>query len=103
MQQRSDLSINSASSAQKQPPALAAQSRRILTPQIAAAVLGCDDKTITRWARMGYLPAHPIGQGKKKYWRFFEVFVLKSLSKPVASPAAPRRVRSEMAIALSRR
>ena len=72
MQQRSDLSINSASSAQKQPPALAAQSRRILTPQIAAAVLGCDDKTITRWARMGYLPAHPIGQGKKKYWRFFE-------------------------------
>jgi excisionase family DNA binding protein len=43
-----------------------------MTPQQAAAFLGLDDKTITRWARQGYLPAHPMGQGKKKYWRFFE-------------------------------
>lgn len=47
--------------------------RRILTPIQAAELLGCDDKTITRWARKGYLPAHPMGEGKKKkYWRFFE-------------------------------
>jgi len=46
--------------------------RRILTPVQAAELLECDDKTITRWARQGYIPAHPIGQGKKKYWRFFE-------------------------------
>ena len=45
---------------------------RILTPFQAAELLECDDKTITRWARQGYIPAHPIGQGKKKYWRFFE-------------------------------
>ena len=47
-------------------------SRRILTPVLAAELFGCDKKTITRWARNGYLPAHPIGEGKKKYWRFFE-------------------------------
>jgi len=46
--------------------------RRILTPVQAAELLGCDDKSITRWAREGYIPAHPIGRGKKKYWRFFE-------------------------------
>lgn len=45
---------------------------RPMTPKEAAAFLGLDVKTITRWARQGYLPAHPMGQGKKKYWRFFE-------------------------------
>lgn len=48
------------------------RNRRILTPLQAAEFLGFDDKTITRWARQDYLPAHPTGQGKKKYWRFFE-------------------------------
>lgn len=52
------------------------QSPRPMTPQQAAEFLGLDDKTITRWARQGYLPAHPMGQGKKKYWRFFEHEVL---------------------------
>ena len=47
-------------------------SRRILTPLQAAELLKNDDKTITRWARLGYIPAHPMGQGKKKCWRFFE-------------------------------
>ena len=28
--------------------------------------------TITRWARQGYLPAHPLGEGKRKFWRFIE-------------------------------
>lgn len=43
-----------------------------MTPKEAASFLGLDDKTITRWARSGYLPGHPMGEGKKKYWRFFE-------------------------------
>jgi excisionase family DNA binding protein len=43
-----------------------------MTPQQAAAFLGLDDKTITRWARKRYLPAHPMGEGKRKFWRFFE-------------------------------
>jgi excisionase family DNA binding protein len=43
-----------------------------MTPSEAAAYLGLDVKTITRWARQGYLPAHPLGEGKRKFWRFFE-------------------------------
>lgn len=43
-----------------------------LTPVAAAEYLGLDAKTITRWARQGYLPAHPLGEGKRKFWRFLE-------------------------------
>jgi predicted site-specific integrase-resolvase len=43
-----------------------------MTPQAAAAFLGLDEKTITRWARKAYLPGHPLGEGKRKYWRFLE-------------------------------
>jgi len=45
-------------------------SERPLTPVEAAEYLGLDYKTITRWARQGYLPAHPLGEGKRKFWRF---------------------------------
>jgi excisionase family DNA binding protein len=41
-----------------------------MDPREVAAYLHLDDKTITRWARDGYIPAHPLGQGKKRYWRF---------------------------------
>lgn len=41
-----------------------------LTPSAAAEYLGLDVKTVTRWARQGYLPAHPLGEGKRKFWRF---------------------------------
>ena len=43
-----------------------------MTPTGAAAFLGLDDKTIIRWAGKGYLPGHPMGEGKRKFWRFFE-------------------------------
>jgi excisionase family DNA binding protein len=43
-----------------------------LTPDAAAEYLGLDVKTVTRWARQGYLPGHPLGEGKRKFWRFFE-------------------------------
>lgn len=46
--------------------------KRPLTPHGAAEYLGLDVKTVTRWARQGYLPAHPLGEGKRKFWRFFE-------------------------------
>ena len=45
---------------------------RPLTPAEAAEFLGLDDKTVTRWARQGYLPGHPLGEGKRKFWRFLE-------------------------------
>jgi excisionase family DNA binding protein len=43
-----------------------------LTPSAAAEYLGLDVKTVTRWARKGYLPGHPLGEGKRKFWRFLE-------------------------------
>jgi excisionase family DNA binding protein len=45
---------------------------RPMTPRSAAEYLGMDEKTVTRWARCGYLPAHPLGEGKRKFWRFME-------------------------------
>ena len=44
----------------------------ILTPVQAGELLGFDEKTVKRWASIGYVPAHPVGNGKKRYWRFFE-------------------------------
>ena len=43
-----------------------------MTPVATAEYLGLDVKTVTRWAREGYLPGHPMGQGKRKFWRFLE-------------------------------
>ena len=50
----------------------ATRSSKPLTPRDAASFLGLDEKTITRWCRKGYLPAHPLGEGKRKFWRLFE-------------------------------
>ena len=33
---------------------------------------GLNSRTVTRWAREGYLPAYPIGEGKRRLWRFLE-------------------------------
>jgi excisionase family DNA binding protein len=44
---------------------------RFLTPIEAAGYLGgLNARTLTRWAREGYLPAIPIGEGKRRIWRF---------------------------------
>jgi predicted site-specific integrase-resolvase len=47
-------------------------SQKPMTPKGAADFLGLDDKTIIRWAGKGYLPGHPLGEGKRKFWRFIE-------------------------------
>ncbi len=57
------------------------QSRRPMTPLQAAAFLELDDKTITRWARQGYIPGHPLGQGKRKFWRFYEDELVEWLNR----------------------
>ncbi|MGC2656933.1 MAG: helix-turn-helix domain-containing protein [Bryobacteraceae bacterium] len=47
--------------------------RRFLGPEDAAEYLGgLNSRTVTRWAREGYLPAYPIGEGKRRLWRFLE-------------------------------
>jgi excisionase family DNA binding protein len=33
---------------------------------------GLNPRTVTRWAREGYLPAYAIGEGKRRVWRFLE-------------------------------
>ena len=44
---------------------------KYLTPDEAAAFLGgLNPKTVTRWAREGYLPAYPMGDGDRRLWRF---------------------------------
>jgi excisionase family DNA binding protein len=49
------------------------RSRRFLTPEEAANFLGgLNSRTVTRWAREGYLPAVPVGEGKRRLWRFRE-------------------------------
>jgi excisionase family DNA binding protein len=44
----------------------------LLNAEEAAEILRMDSRTIVRWARLGYLPAHPLGEGKRKVWRFLE-------------------------------
>ena len=47
--------------------------RKFLTPDEAADFLGgLNSRTVTRWAREGYLPSYPIGEGKRRLWRFLE-------------------------------
>jgi excisionase family DNA binding protein len=46
---------------------------RFLTSDQAAEFLGgLNSRTVTRWAREGYLPSYPIGEGKRRLWRFLE-------------------------------
>jgi excisionase family DNA binding protein len=46
-------------------------SAKFLTAEEAAAYLGgLNSRTLTRWAREGYLPAIPLGEGKRRLWRF---------------------------------
>lgn len=49
------------------------QQRRFLDAEQAAVYLGgLNTRTVTRFAREGYLPAYPIGEGKRRLWRFLE-------------------------------
>jgi len=46
---------------------------KFLTAEEAAAYLGgLNSRTMSRWAREGYIPAFPIGEGKRRLWRFLE-------------------------------
>ncbi|HET9098981.1 MAG TPA: helix-turn-helix domain-containing protein [Acidobacteriaceae bacterium] len=43
---------------------------RFVDADEAAIVLGVHPKTLQRWSRQGVVPAHPIGEGRRKYWRY---------------------------------
>lgn len=44
----------------------------LLNADEAAQILQMDRRTLIVWARLGYVPAHPLGEGKRKLWRFLE-------------------------------
>jgi hypothetical protein len=44
----------------------------LLTAVEAALILHMDHRTLIRWARIGYVPAHPLGEGRRRLWRFFK-------------------------------
>jgi len=47
--------------------------RKFLNPDEAAHFLGgLNARTVCRWAREGYLPSYPLGEGKRRLWRFLE-------------------------------
>jgi hypothetical protein len=45
---------------------------QLLDAREAAAILRMDSRTLIRWARLGQVPAHPLGEGRRKLWRFLE-------------------------------
>jgi hypothetical protein len=53
------------------------QQFRILDATEAAAIIRMDSRTLIRWARLGYVPAHPLGEGKRRLWRFIEAELLE--------------------------
>ena len=47
--------------------------QRFLNAVQASHYLGdLNPRTITRWAREGYLPAYPVGEGRRRQWRFLK-------------------------------
>ncbi|GAA3760724.1 helix-turn-helix domain-containing protein [Terriglobus aquaticus] len=66
-----------------------------LDAQHAAAFLGgVNARTLTRWAREGYVPAYPLGEGKRRLWRFLradlEQWMLSRRTLPQAIGAPVR-------------
>jgi hypothetical protein len=49
-----------------------AMTNLLLNAEEAAQILRMDRRTLIVWARLGYVPAHPLGEGKRKSWRFLE-------------------------------
>ena len=66
--------------------------RNLLTPVEAAMLLHMDDRTLIRWARGGYVPAHPLGEGRRRMWRFFEDELLVWVATQSNSHEATHRI-----------
>ncbi len=54
---------------------------RLMTDTEAAVLLDIKPKTLVSWARKGWIPAHPLGEGKRRFWRFFEHELMDWLAK----------------------
>lgn len=63
------MSIHEPSSTSSNPVVV----QRFLTPEALLPSLGViNPRTLTRWAREGYIPAIPIGECKRRLWRFLQ-------------------------------
>jgi excisionase family DNA binding protein len=51
-------------------PGTAQMQEPYVTPEEAAKFLHISPVTVKKMARLGHLPAHPIGNGLRKRWRF---------------------------------
>jgi hypothetical protein len=69
------------------PPA----ARNLLTAVDAALVLHMDHRTLIRWARSGYVPAHPLGEGRRRIWRFFKDELLTWVESQSVDPTNSMR------------
>jgi hypothetical protein len=65
--------------------------RNLLTPVEAAVLLHMDHRTLIRWARAGYVPAHPLGEGRRRMWRFFQHELLAWVESQSNSPETTLR------------
>jgi len=70
----------------------------LLDAEEAAQVLRMDSRTLVRWARLGYVPAHPMGEGKRKLWRFLEHELLEWLEAQKPDKKKPMASTIEIAI-----
>jgi excisionase family DNA binding protein len=62
---------------------------------VAARFLSVEPLTVLRWARAGRLPAHPIGTGPRRVWRFLLSELDAWLRSHVHSTRRPRRPQGE--------
>ena len=71
----------------------------LLNADQAANVLQMDRRTLIYWARRGYAPAHPMGEGKRKMWRFVETELVEWVTgQRNASASPPTETTMEAAI-----
>jgi predicted site-specific integrase-resolvase len=71
----------------------------LLNAEEAAQILRMDRRTLIVWARLGYVPAHPLGEGKRKLWRFLEHELLDWVAAQESTKKRPPA--STMKVAIS--
>jgi hypothetical protein len=81
---QSDLNSNNAEKSMSE------ASTRFLTAEDAATYLGSlNSRTVTRWAREGYLPSYPIGEGKRRLWRLCRRISMSGWLRVVRAVSSP--------------
>jgi excisionase family DNA binding protein len=52
------------------PVTTSSPSRFLNAAEVADYLGGLNVRTVNRWARLKYIPAYPLGEGKRVLWRF---------------------------------